>query len=935
MIVAVALGAPLLGSAGCGDSGKDEQGPGSGSSAGSGDTGSAGNRDQSMNADQSGDETVKADATTKPSSTVPKSWFSAATASHRVALPVAGLGAVLNAQKLAEQLAGYDPGSLLRCAVADDAEYRAAIDALGGVTWGYGVQVLEDLSKPRFQSGLQRQQRFDFPAIGTAANAAAPAPVQSVKADIVAVTDEAALFYSKAHGLMLVDLTGSQPQFVCATPLPGIVDRFFFHEGRLVAMTKQQYGAGTHSFLLHFNVTGVQIDFVEAVDLGEVNILDSRRFNERLVFYTDLHLQPQAPQQAPQQGGPVGGPVGVAPVVGGTASHRSLRVFTLGDHLVEEMHDTLIDTTISQDQLLAMPLAPDTAIGTVVNESHRFGDAMWASDHYFAVTEETSATKFNGWQTQTYSVCTKSHVVETTYTQCTTRYETRPNPDYTPPDNPSGDRACKGITLADCLRQVARVSNPTIEVPVGTDCVEAPMQQWICDQYEQQSTEYPTYTTEVTTQLYIYEYTDDGFVRIDTKVFEITNPQLAELSLKDPVSVLTTSTQPFDLAVPGRVQTLYFMNGILYVISEGVLQVYTVDGGSMVRTATLPVVNQTLQSTLFSDDKLILSDFGWKNGMDESTLKVIDLSNPAFPKVVGTTYALPGGHSSILLSRYGIFTIGQVTNFDAETINAVKLGLFSDPYAAEQAYLILATELANTWLHGEDAHYFSSPDQRLVLPYWGQDNAYHSEERVSLSHIIAGEIVSEGHVLVPEPVQRVRPRDGSEQDFLTFADNSIEWLTPHDASSWDSTPVLEYFQPVALLRLNDQDDYMEVQRLGERCKLFFSNARDINQRDRGLSSEEFTCHGGQVQAYDHTVLGVDSAVEWDDLGKLRELSEAERADIQQKIANRETCLLSMDLVDDVSIDYTVPREQSAFTCVGPTELQMLIQQANNAPPTTP
>ena len=141
----------------------------------------------------------------------PQGWFGANTVAQRVSLPVARLGSTLNAQQLAIQLAGYDPGSLLRCGVSDAPEYKSAIDKLGGVTWGYGVYPLEDLSKPRFMAGLPRPQP-QYPTAGFN-DAAGAAPVEIVKPDIVAVTESAALFYSSSHGLMLVNLTGAEPSF--------------------------------------------------------------------------------------------------------------------------------------------------------------------------------------------------------------------------------------------------------------------------------------------------------------------------------------------------------------------------------------------------------------------------------------------------------------------------------------------------------------------------------------------------------------------------------------------------------------------------------------------------------------------------------------------------------------------------------------------------
>jgi hypothetical protein len=144
---------------------------------------------------------------------------------------------------------------------------------------------------------------------------------------------------------MLVNLTSGQPRFKCATQLPGNVGQFFYHEGQLVAMT--QAPRTGRSALLHFRVDGTQLRFVESVDLGKVNILDSRRFNDELVFYTELRFD-SATLVAPARTGQI-------PINSGAAAptqHRSLRVFQLGDTLQEKMHDTLLDSTEPHDNVL-------------------------------------------------------------------------------------------------------------------------------------------------------------------------------------------------------------------------------------------------------------------------------------------------------------------------------------------------------------------------------------------------------------------------------------------------------------------------------------------------------------------------------------------------------------------------------------------------------
>lgn len=852
------------------------------------------------------------------------SLFWTSTVSQRVGLPLTGQGTLLNAPALAKQLAGYDPGSLLRCEIAGQAQYDAAIDALGGVRWGYSVARLEDLSQPKFMAGFQNVKReLMYPGDATA-GAPPAAPVEIVLPDIVAVTESAALFYSASHGLMLVNVANGQPQFQCATQLPGTVGQFFYDQGHLVAMT--QSSDGRRSALLHFRVDGVQLRFVESVDLGAVHILDSRRFNDKLVFYTDLQLGP-APAPLPQSNGPVPSGLAAPTIASPSLQHRSLRVFRIGDALQEEMSDTLLDTTPPQNQLISQVTA-DTPVDTQVSESERFGQTLWASDHYFVVTEEVSKTYLSGWRSYTYPVCTKSRTLEIPYQYCSTQYETRPNPDYTPPDNSGGDRSCQGTTLSACLTAVARVSNPTIQVPVGTHCEERTSYQWVCDSYEQQTTTYPEFRNEESTQLYIYEYTDSGFVRVDSSVHEITTAGLEATSPDAQVPTLTTSTDTYELAVPGAVQTLYFQNGYLYVISQGVLQVYAMGGGSIVRSSTLPVVNDTLQSSLFSGNRLYLSDFGW-NGGDHSTLRVVSLDNPAFPSVQGSTYSLPGGHRSILASDYGIFTIGSVNQFEGQTVNAIKLGLFSDPFADERAYLIVATDLQGDQLGDEKSQLFNAGQQRTLLPYSGRDELSHTISRVGVSHLAPDQIVSEGAVVTPELPQRLRQLPGASESYLSFAPSSIEWLTPRD-SEWQSAPVLEYYQPNAVYRLTEQDDYVELQRLGDRCKLFFANASQINQRANGSYSEAFDCFGYGPVAYAHQVLFGETGISFDPAThEVRTLDADEIAGTRARIAERPICLLSQELMDDTSVDYDQLPDVKAMVCLTPSDYQKRLNELLN------
>jgi hypothetical protein len=180
--------------------------------------------------------------------------------------------------------------------------------------------------------------------------------------------------------------------------------------------------------------------------------------------------------------------------------------------------------------------------------------------------------------------------------------------------------------------------------------------------------------------------------------------------------------------------------------------------------------------------------------------------------------------------------------------------------------------------------------------------------------------VSEGAVVVPELPQRVRPLAGLES-YLSFANNSIEWLTP-SGPEWQTEPVLEYFQPNAVYRLNDQDDYVELQRLGNRCKLFFANANNINQRAAGQYSDQFDCFGGGSVAYADRLLFAETGIEFDaHTHSFRSLSAEEIADTRAHIAERPLCLLSLELVRDTRVDYADVADAREVTCMSPMEYQ--------------
>jgi hypothetical protein len=845
--------------------------------------------------------------------TYSQSWFMEQTIAERGTLSVPYAHQLLTAEKLAPQLEAYDPGSTVRCRVHDDPAYAAVMNQVGGVEWGYDVRILPDTSKPLFKKGFDAAEGW-----GTGGSSSAGG-VEIAEADIVGTSDTSALFISKQHGLLLADLSGDRATFRCAAKLPGAVDQFYLHNGRLVVIVQDATRSTGH--LLHFSVANDELAFVEAVHLGASRVLDSRRFNDRLVIYTDLRLDGDPT--------PTCGLYAYWCDVSDKKQHRVLRVYNWGDRLVEELTETHIDDLPIEHYLTRAELDRNSPVGTVLAQSSRMSQSMWASDRYFVVTEEQTDTILTGWSTQHYSVCIESHYVPYTYESCTTQYETKPNPAYVPPDNSGGDRACSGTTLASCIRKAAAEAAETIRFPVGTTCELVEAQRYVCDKAESKSYTYPTSSGRTSSRLHIYEYTEAGFIRFADEVTDIDAANLTSTDLDAPVETLTLSDEAADLTVNGRVQSVQFQNDYLYVISEGRLQTYALAPNSLLRTSELTVAGGSIQTTRFTNDKLYLSDGQWQSSGETSVLRVVDLTNPAFPAQASQDRHLPGNHELILPTTSGILTAGYVSRFEGQNVNLIKLGLFSDPETVELSYLFLGTDLEYPRSAPTAASHFDGQVERLFWPYSGTDTTERvSRARVGISHIESTDIVSEGAVDVPELPLRVRPRPGTAE-LLTFANSSMNGLSKR-GDGWVASPVFEYFTPVALYRLNDADDYVEVLNLGNRCRLHFAQASALNERPTSAITEPFLCGGAYVVAHQQNLLWNDKlGVSFHLDGTVEPLSEEAAKDLWTKAHARDVCLFSEDVAQRYinTIDPRDPPPLDTLVCMSREEHQKREKEA--------
>lgn len=157
------------------------------------------------------------------------------------------------------------------------------------------------------------------------------------------------------------------------------------------------------------------------------------------------------------------------------------------------------------------------------------------------------------------------------------------------------------------------------------------------------------------------------------------------------------------------------------------------------------------------------------------------------------------------------------------------MGLFGDPAANELSHLIVGTDLASAQISSDKEYHFNFDTKQLFLPYGGASaQTGKNVNRVGISWVQAETIISKGAIETPQRLVRIRPEPKTDR-LLGFSSDAIELFEPA-ADTWQMTPILEYFTPIAVYRYTDEDDYVEVLRLGNQCKLHFSKMSALNQR---------------------------------------------------------------------------------------------------------
>jgi hypothetical protein len=750
------------------------------------------------------------------------------TVSYRNQVRVPNDGQSLSANGFAKQTKGRDPVPSIRCLAEESPQFRDVTAFLGGIAWSHPLSIIKDQSYPPLYTGKQDLSGRGEAAPANAGDASGAAPVIE-RPDLVGVQNGIAIFLSKQHGLLAVDTKNGAPAVSCSMKLPGEPKNFLFRGNEVVVVVNAR-GYFNRSALLRYSFEGKTFRFVDAIQLEGQNIQDARLFDSTIVAYTSWTKTQKAPAPPPDDAVPSpttysgggyarGGAsdAAFAPNGGGSGERLGAKVIVAkwDEHLDIDWEDALLDDPQNQDPLYGKDPAKQYQPGELIAERKSYKSFVAASDRYIAVPRDVQKTIFSRYETYNYQVCSAYNPQYQQVQQCHVKYEQRPNPDYRAPNPTTGDYACNGKKLADCIQEAAPTVSQYIYAPVGQTCDMV----WIgrCEKYESRSATYPRYEQKSETELTVYKFENGSFTRLDSS--------LAKLVAKpEKPDTLTFEKNPLSVAgaIANRNQ-IQFQNGHLYVFADKALQTMAVAGNSISYLDRLGITANTAQdpAIVFSADRAMISSRSNGQGSD---VAMLDLTTPSKPLPLNA-FAMPGNTTQLILGNGGILGPGQVSsNYGQVSRSLQKLTLFAKDSGAELDNLLLGTEydtFETSWFDSNDDQRIrlASSGLRLFLPYSGRHHADPYEpmaHRLNISRIDNNHLVSERSFEVSDDIIRTAPIDDNRS--LVFA-NSAAYQVDHTSGDWVLSTLREFFTPFATYRLNEQNLYARVSRVGSKCRV--------------------------------------------------------------------------------------------------------------------
>jgi hypothetical protein len=521
---------------------------------------------------------------------------------------------------------------------------------------------------------------------------------------------------------------------------------------------------------------------------------------------------------------------------GGDRLGSKVIVVSWGSSLHVDWEDSLLDDPKKLDPMEGTAPGTQFQPGQVVYTWKAWAQFLAASDRYIAIPRVIQNMRFSHYETYTYQVCTNYNPHDHQVEQCSVQYEKRPNPDYRPPNPTTGDYACNGKSLADCVDEAAPVVSQYVYAPVGNSCQM--VWQGACTTYEARSTTYPTFTQDAETELTIYRFENGSFTKLDSTLAKMIQKQDAIAFESAPLSVKG--------AIANRNQ-IQFQNGHLYVFSDDALQTLAVAGNSIAYANRLDIRTNTDRNpaVLFSGDRAMISALDPTWGQ-HSQVTMVSLAAPAIPKTLGS-FSMPGESTQLLLSSGGILGPGDVQLSHAMVERSLqKVTLFSRDDGHELDNLLLGTEydtFESSWLAAQDDQRIriGNDGARMFLPYSGVHHADRyapTAHRLNVTRIDGGRLVSERSFELNDEIIRTAAVDDARS--LVFGD-SATYLIDHTTGDWTLSTLREMFVPFATYRLSDGGLHARIDRVGSKCRILTFAGDEGIFGDGRLAQVDISC----------------------------------------------------------------------------------------------
>ena len=759
------------------------------------------------------------------------------TVSHRnkVRLPPSELA--LSAQGFARQVQARDPVSPIRCGTTDDSPaYRELASFLGGIAWSHPVALLKDMSLPPLYAGEPPPPSENAPEASRAGDASSGAAPVIERPDLVGIQDGIAIFLSRQHGLLAVDTRSGTPTLSCSMKLPGEPKNFLFRGSEIVVVVNARNGFN-RSALLRYSIAGGTFAFVDGIRLDDQTITDARLFDATIVAYTSwskTRPEPVAPPDEPRplpavsapsggRGGGVSAAMADPASTGGATQDRigaKVLVVQWDDKLQIDWEDALLDDPVRQDPLEGSDRTKTYTAGQLIAEHKTYSSFVAASDRYIAVPRTVQKTRFTKYEMYSYQACTSYNPRAFQVTQCHVNYERRANPDYRAPSPTTGDYACNGKKLADCIQAAAPTVSQYIYAPVSQTCDK--VWEGRCEKYETISNTYPRFETETETELTIYRFENGTFTKLDSTLAKMVATAGGSDAIKFEMSPLSVKG-----AVENRNQ-IQFQNGHLYVYADQALQTLAVAASSISYLDRLDNPGRGTSNgsaIVFSTDRAMISSSVYDfNNARRSQVTMLDLTTPSKPTKLNA-FEMPGETSQLILAPGGILGPGTVAMGNAQVNRTLqKLTLFSREQGSELDNLLLGTEydaFSSSWLDASDDQKIrlGAGGQRLFLPYSGRHHADDYEpiaHRLSITRIENARLVSERTFDTSDDIIRTAPVD---DDHSVVFGNSATYYVDRTGGEWKMSTLREVFVPFATYRLDDLDLHARISRVGSKCRV--------------------------------------------------------------------------------------------------------------------